>query len=217
MGRFEGLTSQQAVKQAIDEYRRLGRAAFLRLHALPRAKRGFIERGEEHLEAEPIFIRAYHLQHGTLPPEGRGAESLEQTAQRLGLVLFESPYHYLVLTQNERHARPEFEKWQDVKGERYHFPNRYRNLIVEGRDFLYYRGARRADKRRAVPEYFGWARIGAVYPDPATAHLPKSKQHWLCEVEDYHEFKRAVPFKDAKGDYVELDGEPPPQRYGRMG
>jgi len=65
----------------------------------------------------------------------------------------------LVLVQNERTAGGHFDHWEDVTGERYHFPNQYRNRVVPGRPFVYYRGVRRSGER-GTPEYFGTGRAG---------------------------------------------------------
>lgn len=37
----------------------------------------------------------------------------------------------LVLVQNERTVGGNFDHWEDVVGERYHFPNQYRNRITD--------------------------------------------------------------------------------------
>jgi hypothetical protein len=65
----------------------------------------------------------------------------------------------LVLVQNPVIANEGFD-WKDIEGEQYHFPNQYKNRCVTGTPFVYYRGQRRPDRKRAVPEYFGTGRIG---------------------------------------------------------
>lgn len=101
----------------------------------------------------------------------------------------------LVLVENEALADPNFESWKDVTGERYHFPNQYRSKIKTGRQFLYYRGSRRADRKRGVPEYFGIGTIGEMWPDPDTLGESARKQKWYCEIEDYEPFSAPVPAK----------------------
>ena len=54
----------------------------------------------------------------------------------------------LVLVENEVTAGGRYDHWQDVTGERYQFPNQYRNKVITDRPFIYYRGVRRADGSR---------------------------------------------------------------------
>ncbi len=104
----------------------------------------------------------------------------------------------LVLVENEVTAGGLHDDWKDVTGERYHFPNQYRNRFAEGRRFVYYRGVRRADGSRGTPEYFGMGRIGKVERDedvPESA--PKRQWKWYCEIEDYEPFAEPVAAKEA--------------------
>lgn len=102
----------------------------------------------------------------------------------------------LILVENERTAGGRYDHWQDSTGERYQYPNQYKNKIIPGRRFIYYRGSRRADATRATPEYFGFGVIGAVELDPSTDPFSKkSSWKWICEIEDYSAFPKAVPFK----------------------
>jgi hypothetical protein len=57
----------------------------------------------------------------------------------------------IVLAQNEGYAGTVYD-WKDLTGEHYQFLNLYRTRIVPGTRFVYYRGARRADGSRAVPD-----------------------------------------------------------------
>jgi hypothetical protein len=101
----------------------------------------------------------------------------------------------LVLVQNERTAGGHFDHWEDVTGERYHFPNQYRNRVVPGRPFVYYRGVRRSGER-GTPEYFGTGRVGQVWRDGRIAESePKRNWRWFCEIEDYRAFALPVPAK----------------------
>ena len=109
----------------------------------------------------------------------------------------------LVLVENERTAGGRYDHWQDATGERYQFPNQYRNRFTPGRRFVYYRGARRADGSRATPEYFGHGTIGDVFLDPDTDQShPKARWKWYCEIADYEPFRKPVPFKDGD-EYIE--------------
>ena len=102
----------------------------------------------------------------------------------------------LVLVQNERTATEAYEHWKDVTGEQYHFPNQYKNRVVTGTPFVYYRGMRRADGKRGTPEYFGCGVIGAVWRDDDIPESdPKRNWAWFCEIDDYLPFMTPVSAK----------------------
>lgn len=102
----------------------------------------------------------------------------------------------IVLVENEVTAGGHYDHWQDVTGERYQFPNQYRNKVLPGRQFVYYRGVRRADGRRGTAEYFGSGVIGNVELDtsgePATT---AARRKWICDIDDYVPFPVPVPAK----------------------
>lgn len=108
----------------------------------------------------------------------------------------------LVLVQNEITVSKAHQRWQDVTGEQYHYPNQYKNKIKPGATFVYYRGVRRAHRTHSTPEYFGCGVIGDVWIDQATADFPKRQWAWFCNIVDYVPFGRAVPFK-LKGAHLE--------------
>lgn len=109
----------------------------------------------------------------------------------------------LVLVQNERTATETYEHWKDVTGAQYHFPNQYKNLIVEGTPFVYYRGARRADGTHGTPEYFGCGVVGSVWRDDEISEsAPKNRWAWFCEIDDYLPFRRPVAAKQ-NDEYIE--------------
>src|SRR5262249_14499021 len=84
---------------------------------------------------------------------------------------------------------------QDVTGQSYHFPNHYRKLIIEGREFLYYRGVRRVQSKRGIPEYFGCGVIGSVHRDESIPlSAPKRNWKWFCTIERHIQFENPVPF-----------------------
>lgn len=103
---------------------------------------------------------------------------------------------YLILTQNEITLDGLYDHWMDVEGERYQFPNQYIGKIKEGTKFIYYRGTRRANNKRGVPEYFGVGEIGQVWLDPNTDFTSSRRNwKWFCNIEGYLPFLKPVPFK----------------------
>lgn len=66
----------------------------------------------------------------------------------------------LVLVQDERTLGGQYDFWDAVEGDRYHFPNQYKNWVRYHDRFVYYKGSRRADGTKTTPEYFGVGRIG---------------------------------------------------------
>src|SRR5829696_2457756 len=103
----------------------------------------------------------------------------------------------VVLTQNERTVGGHYDHWKDVTGERYYFPNVYKNKIVPGTPFVYYRGTRLGGGgRRPNPEYFGCGRIGEVWRDPEVPPgSPKRAWNWYCSIEDYVPFPTPLAWK----------------------
>jgi hypothetical protein len=53
----------------------------------------------------------------------------------------------LVLASNDVNVSDRY-NWKDIAGVQYHYPNGYRNLILTGVEFVYYRGIRRANGAR---------------------------------------------------------------------
>ncbi len=128
----------------------------------------------------------------------------ELVDQELGGILSAVDGEPLVLVQNERTAGGLYDGWMDVEGERYHFPNQYRNRVRPGRPFVYYRGVRQSQGRRDSPEYFGWGRIGNVYRDEGVPEdAPKREWQWFCEIEDYQSFAKPVAWKRTDGSHFE--------------
>jgi hypothetical protein len=109
----------------------------------------------------------------------------------------------LVLAENEANATDDHD-WNDETGVRYHFPNKYKNFVVPGAKFVYYKGSRRATGGRTDPVYFGTGVIGDVYLDPATDSAEAKDRKWLADIADYQRFKSAVPFRQKDGSYSEL-------------
>lgn len=102
----------------------------------------------------------------------------------------------IILVENELTAGGLYDHWKDATGERYQYPNRYKNKVLPGRRFVYYRGSRRSDGSRAMPEYFGHGRIASTRLDPENDTTAKKENwKWLCDIGEYWEFPRPVPFK----------------------
>jgi hypothetical protein len=100
----------------------------------------------------------------------------------------------IVLTTNEKIISGH--TWKDREGEQYHFPNQYRNKIVSGERFVYYRGVHRADGKRGKMEYFGVGLIGDVWLDPDTEDLNAGNRNWYCSIENYVPFSNPVLAKE---------------------
>jgi len=54
----------------------------------------------------------------------------------------------IILVQSEKTATSEFDHYQDETGKRYQFPLNYKNIIIPGEFFIYYRGLRKKDGKR---------------------------------------------------------------------
>jgi Domain of unknown function (DUF3883) len=205
-----------SINDAINEFDRLGRAAFLKKYGFGRAREFYLAHegrvydskaiaGAAHGFARSKALRANEFSGG----EGAAAGRL----RALGFTVLKiarkdrkvdaSSEDPLVLVENEVTVGARYDSWKDVTGERYHFPNQYRNRVFEGRKFVYYRGTRRVSGQRGTPEYFGVGTVGQVWQDPETHRaIPSSKRHWFAEVQDYRAFPRAVPAK-YNGKYLE--------------
>lgn len=122
---------------------------------------------------------------------------MEHLAEMPGLSL--AP---IVLVEAEATLGGAYDGWEDVTGERYHFPNQYKNRVLPGRRFVYYRGVRRAGGRRGVAEYFGFGRIGTVWRDESSVLQPrKARWAWYCSIDDYVEFTSPVASRLGVGYY----------------
>ena len=96
---------------------------------------------------------------------------------------------YAIIAENDESP------WEDVKGEVYHFPNTYKEILTPGCKVIYYTGRMTdpqfAEKRLSPdPHYFGIAKIGESVSD-----LLSRKKDFFCEILEYSEFTSPVPFK----------------------
>jgi hypothetical protein len=109
----------------------------------------------------------------------------------------------LVLVENEVTYGGQYDHWQDLTGVSYQFPNQYRQKIIPGRRFVYYRGVRRMNNQRGPAEYFGVGHIASVWRDLSLPEsVPRAKWRWYCAIEDYLPFPKPVPSK-VNGEYLE--------------
>lgn len=103
---------------------------------------------------------------------------------------------FAVITENDESP------WADEKGVLYHFPKRYRPLLLPGTQVVYYKGGMKnaafaASRLSAQPHYFGVATIGQLHPDKRS-----TKGDLFATIEDFIEFAEAVSNK-ADGQYRE--------------
>ncbi|MEW8036296.1 MAG: hypothetical protein AB2651_22165 [Candidatus Thiodiazotropha sp.] len=117
---------------------------------------------------------------------------------------------YAVIVQNDESA------WDDSKGDLYHYPSRYRDILQPGCQFVYYKGKQRdreyaGERLSPDPHYFGIGIIGESIEDPAS-----NKNDWYCEILAYQEFEFAVPFK-VDDEYLEPIPESRQTNYWRYG
>ena len=117
---------------------------------------------------------------------------------------------YAVITQNDESA------WDDIKGDLYHYPSTYKSILTTGCNILYYKGKMRdrayASQRLSPdPHYFGTGVVGDSIIDPQS-----DKKDRYCEILNYQEFEKAVPFK-INGQYLEEIPKSKRSNYWRFG
>jgi len=104
----------------------------------------------------------------------------------------------VVITEND------ISVWADVTGKEYHFPRRYRNLLLPGTRVVYYKGRMTdsyfEDSRLSKkPHYFGLATVDEVFSDPAS-----SKGDLYAFLKDFQLFERAVLAKQEENYFEEI-------------
>lgn len=199
------ISNPESVLKAIQEFDQLGRDGFLARYGFGRAKSYYIFHNGRVYDSKAIAGVASGFESATGTPLANtqfsgGEYQVAKLMRKLGFTIvtdipadLETP---LVLVQNERTEGARYDFWDDATGERYHYPNQYKNKIRTGRKFVYYRGSRRNDGDRATPEYFGWGVIGEISEDPETMDAPRKTDHrWICTIDDYTPFEKPVPFK----------------------
>jgi predicted HNH restriction endonuclease len=96
---------------------------------------------------------------------------------------------HAIITENDESP------YDDVTGDSYHYPERYRHILTPGCKVIYYKGRLR-DKRFSSsrlsedPHYFGTGKIGKAKPDSRAG-----RKDLRCEILNYVRFDKAVPNK----------------------
>ena len=105
-------------------------------------------------------------------------------------------------------------QWEDRTGEVYHFPKRYRELLLPGEKVIYYKGRMNdksfeASRLSKSPHYFGIAEIGSVISI-------KNDKELLAEIINFRPFEKAVDFQK-DGEYLEKIPKSKKTNYWRDG
>ncbi len=114
----------------------------------------------------------------------------------------------VIITEND------ISSWDDKTGVEYHYPAKYRNLIMPGVEAIYYKGTMK-DKRFSdirlsdKPHYFGKAKIGNIKE-------AQKKNQFIAEILDYQPFQSAVLSK-MENKYFEEIPESKKTNYWRDG
>jgi len=117
---------------------------------------------------------------------------------------------YAIIVQNDE------SEWDDVKGDLYHYPNMYKNILTKGCKVIYYKGKMKnkfylPHRLTTEPHYFGIGVIGDSIEDPES-----SKKDRYCEILEYQEFDTGVPIK-VDGEYLEKIPDSKKSNYWRFG
>ena len=118
--------------------------------------------------------------------------------------------NYAVIVQNDE------SKWNDIKGDLYNYPVTHRNILINSRQVIYYKGNmtnKNSLRYRLSPyaHYFGTGLVGESIVDPDS-----SKNDLFCEILEYREFEEAVPIKIV-GEYLEEIPKSKERYYWRFG
>ncbi len=205
---LKDIKNKNSVLRAIGLFNQLGRDRFLEKHGFRKARRYFLIYKGTPYDSKAIVAVAHGIEHPEKGPLrasdfSGGENTVKRKLEALNFMVKSSTDHKdidsnepIILVENETTAGGRYDSWKDVTGERYHFPNQYRNKISPGIFFIYYRGTRRANGPRGTPEYFGYGRIGDVWADPdADPKIPKRLLKWFCSIDEYMAFPKPVPFK----------------------
>jgi putative restriction endonuclease len=94
-------------------------------------------------------------------------------------------------------------EYDDQIGVQYHYPKQYFNHINEGNRFIYCR-PKKGERGQEVTTYFGTGTIGIVRKDTTR------EGHRYCQIENYFEFPKEVPYVDTNGVYLETSSHRQP-------
>ena len=105
-------------------------------------------------------------------------------------------------------------QWDDRTGEVYHFPKRYRDLLLPGERVIYYKGRMKdksfeASRFSKSPHYFGNAEIGTIISINNDKEL-------LAEIINFRPFEKAVDFQK-DNEYLEKIPKSKETNYWRDG
>jgi hypothetical protein len=211
------ILKRESVIEALSECQRLGRERFLERYGFGKSVDYELEYNGQRFDSKAIFGVAFGIEHPRSGPL-RSVEftgGLSYVVPQLRALGFEikpvraydastsSAFGPIILVQNERTEGGRYDHWEDVPGERYHFPNKYVNLVTPGRPFIYYQGKRRAGGKEGRPQYFGCGAIGDVVRDDRQGEFePKSTRRWFATIDDFIPFLETVPAK-SEGKYLE--------------
>lgn len=95
--------------------------------------------------------------------------------------------NHLILSQYRNDS-----EYNDFIGILYHFPAKYKNLIQEGSEFVYYE-----PKKKGKGVYFGYGKIGKVFEDK------KQDSYYYAEINEYEPFSIEVPLNDQDNNLLE--------------
>ncbi len=107
--------------------------------------------------------------------------------------------HHLILSQYRDNS-----EYNDFIGILYHFPQKYKNLITEGSEFVYYE-----PQKKGKGVYYGYGTIDKVFKDK------KEENHYYAKIINYQSFKKEVPLKDEDGNLFEEESKYNPQNAVR--
>lgn len=115
--------------------------------------------------------------------------------------------NYAVITENDE------SQWDDKTGVQYHFPRKYKDILVTGTKVIYYKGAMKDKKYEESrlskkPHYFGIAEIGKV--------KTTNSKDYFAEITNYASFNDPIDFKK-NGNYLETVSENKKLNYFRDG
>ena len=97
---------------------------------------------------------------------------------------------YAVIVENDE------SDWDDVSGDLYHFPNKYKNILTPGCKVVYYKSKMQnkkyvSSRLSKEPHYFGIGVIGNSIEDTNA----KKGKNWYCEILGFQPFENAIPIK----------------------